>query len=139
MHKTMKQISKAATAFVLSVGVTATLAPTADAAGDSVYLASYYDDSFSLASHVRFHSYDETFTVYDDKADGHGAGVQIDLKDSRGVWVLWSTSYLGTGDNTSRVFDYDIAEGRKLRFRSCVMDGAADPRPTCGPSKEATA
>ncbi|MET8307129.1 hypothetical protein [Micromonospora sp. NPDC005173] len=85
----------------------------------------WYGGEF-CSGEVNFVSSDEILKVLDVEADGHGVkGFLQQYYNSSWHWVTPSSGlYNGYGNGWTAVHDYDIPEGRDVRYRVCLTDGA---------------
>ncbi|MEV0810617.1 hypothetical protein [Micromonospora sp. NPDC050200] len=92
----------------------------------------WYDNNF-CSGEVKFASDGEILKVLDLRADGHGVkGFLQQYYDFSWHWVTPSSGlYNGYGNGWTAVHDYDIPEGRDVRYRVCLTDGASGSPYAC--------
>lgn len=138
MRRIAKKFTQAAVLTAAAIGTTVAMSVPAHASGNDIYWASDYVN-YALVGDAKFYSYGETLKVWDDDKDGHGAVGVVQLKHTDGTWFDYYWGYNGNGADTYKTFDLSIAEGRSLRLKVCLMDGAGGHPYSCGPYVYGTA
>lgn len=139
MRTSVKRAAATAATTMALVTGTAISAPSASAAGHDVYSADAAPGGYIWPQGMAyFFSYGDKFELHDDVADGDGVALRIDFYSSTGYY-RYDNRYFGGGAGERVTFNYDFAEGRKIRFSVCAQNGPSGGRYNCGDWTYATA
>jgi hypothetical protein len=132
-----KRLGAALAVTMAGVGITTAVSAPAQASGTTVYNAFAVDPTYpeDLTARSNFYSVDDTFILVDEKKDGYGVVLHINLSDDEGeTYHRWKNLYDGeeTFGGKQWNFDDEFSEGRFFAFRVCRQDGINTVAFHCG-------